>query len=802
MGQGVIQASFTAGELAPSLQGRVDFNKYYAGAKTVRNFIVRQSGGLTNRPGTRLTGETKFSAAKKSRMIPFQFSPTQTYILEFGDFYMRVISNGGYVLDVGGNQVEFMTIYPESDLAEIKCVQSNDVITLTHPSYPPQQISRLSHTSWTLGAFNNVNGPFLDTNVDKTLTIHTDGVLGPVNVIADLDIFTPDMAGLMLYIEQNPDYGIAKWEVQTPVSINTKVRAGANYYQAVTSGTTGTVRPDHLEGSAYDGSPGVGWQYLHSGTGIVLITGFTDARHIQGTVMNRLPDSLVTANYTKPIQGAVVNGTVVVVQCNGHGFTVGSSVTISGIVGMTDLNGTWNIDLLSTFFDANHFVVSLSTAQVYISGGTVVMSAYAMPAYKWALEAWGGSSGYPATVSYFQQREIFAASAGKPQTWWMSTSGGYLDFGKSVPLLDTDALNYTLASRQLEEIRHAVDLTKLLLFTCSGIWIVSGNSDGVILPGAINVKRQVQDGASHTAPLVIGSEALFITEKQNQIKAVGYNWQKDSYLGQDLTVMSNHLFEGHQVTSWAYQKTPFSTVWAVRDDGILLSMAYLPEQEVVGWSWHDTDGFYEDVVCVSEGLEDAVYVQVLRTINGVPRRFIERFANRKTLDIKDAFFVDCGLSYQGAPAAVFSGLDHLEGKLVSILADGIVESQQIVAGGQVALSRAYSTVHVGLPYLSDIETLDMSVPGSDLLIKQKIVHQVTALLQETVMLLAGPDFVRLNLQRQNRDFYGAPVDMVTDQVQLRIPTSWSRGGNVCIRQEDPLPITVLALVPEVTAGGS
>jgi hypothetical protein len=823
MAQGVVQPSFSSGEIAPALYGRVDFAKYYTGVKTARNFIVRRSGGLTNRPGTRLAAETKFSGAKKSRMIPFQFSPTQTYVLEFGDLYMRVISNGGYVLAdgsagvIGGYiisgppPVEIATIYQAADLDEIKFVQDHDVMTLTHPNYPQQQLSRYSHTNWVIGAFSNVNGPFLDINIDQSKTISASGTDGSVTITSNSDIFESNMVGQLLYLEQNPDYTIPMWEVQISVAANSQIRAGSNYYMATTSGTTGTVRPDHAEGISYDGNPGVGWLYLHSGFGIVLITGFIDTKHVTATVLSKLPTSLVTASFTKSITGAVVvgSGDKVYVTCPGHGFSSGDSVTISGVTGMTELNGTWTLDkgdgywTSGLLWDADHFFVAMTPANAYVSGGSAVKSALAMPAYKWALEAWGGDSGYPATVSFFQQREIFAGSAGKPQTFWMSASNGaYLEFGKSVPMVDTDALKYDLASKQLEEIRHAVDLTKLLLFTCTSVWIVAGNSDGVILPGAINAKRQVNDGSSHTPPLVIGSEALFITEKLNQIKAVGYSWQKDSYLSSDLTVMSEHLFEGHQVVNWAYQKTPFATVWAVRDDGVLLSLTYMPEQEVIGWCRHDTDGLYEDVVCVSEGNEDALYFQVLRTINGVPRRFVERAAMRKIFDVKDAFFVDCGLSYSGPPATAFSGLSHLEGKTVSILADGIVEAQQVVTGGAVTLSRAYSTVHIGLPFQSDIETLDMSVPGSDLVIKQKIVHQVTALVQETVGLLAGPDLDHLDMMRQDRDFYDEPVNMLTDQVQVRIDTSWSKGGSVCISQQDPLPITVLALVPEVTAGGS
>jgi len=808
-GQGIVQAAFTAGELSPSLWGRVDFNKYYSGAKMLRNFFIRQQGGASNRPGSKLVTETKFSAVDAVKMIPFQFSPTQSYILEFGELYMRVIMNGGYVLS-GGVPVEIATIFHASDLALIKFTQSFDVMTLTHPSYPVQQLSRLSHTSWTFAPFNNVHGPFRDINIDKTLTIHADGVVGAVNLTADLDTFTSDMVGLMLYIEQNPDYGISKWQVQAAITINSKARSGQNYYQAVSTGTTGTTPPSTLEGTEYDGSPGVGWQYLHSGFGILLITGFTDTKHIQGTVLSRLPDSLVTANYTKPITAAVSAGSgYVYVTCAGHGFTSGQSVAISGVLGMTDLNGTWTLDQGTAIFglgflwDANHFVVKLTTAQIYTSGGSAVMSAYAMPAYKWALEAWGSTDQYPGTVAYFQQRQIFAGSPGRPQTFWLSTSAGYTDYAQSVPLQDNDGYNYTIATKGLEEIRHLVDLTKLLMFTSGGVWVVNGNSDGTLIPSATSAKRQINDGANHLAPLVIGSEALFVLDKGTQIKSVGYNWQKDTFLGNDLTVMSNHLFENNQIIAWAFQKVPYSCVWAVRDDGVLLSLTYLVEQDVIAWCPHDTDGFYEDVCVVTEGQEDALYVTVRRNIGGVDHRFIERFQSRLFKDPTDAFFVDCGLTYSGAPATIISGLDHLDGKTVSILADGCIRPQLVVAGGSITLDAPASKVQVGLPYCSTLETLDLSVPQGDTVVHQKNVNQVTALVQETAVVHAGPSVDRLIPFRTPPPVnYGAPIALVTDQAQIRIASSWSKGGNVVIQQSDPLPITILALVPSVTVGGS
>lgn len=807
MPQGVIQSSFSSGELSPSLYGRVDFNRYYTGLKTCRNFIVRQYGGVSNRPGTRFVGEPKNSGSKAVRLIPFQFSTVQTYVLEFGDYYMRIIMQdsvtglSGYVESAPGVPVEVVTIYPESSLFMLKFTQSFDVLTITHVDYPSQQLSRTSHSAWAFAAFDNVNGPFKDVNTDTSKTVSTNATTGSITVTSNADIFTSDMVGLIFYMEADPNaqaVSVRKWEVSKTIAINDVRRAGSNYYKALTSGTSGTVRPTVLEGVENDGDPGVTWQYQHSGFGIVLITGFTSTKVVTGTVLKTLPETLVTSTTSKTITNAVAGVSTVTVTSAAHSFASGETITISGVVGMTSLNATWQV----TVIDANTYTVPLITVQVYTSGGTAVKTLTASASYRWALEAWGSADKYPGTVSYFQQRQLFAGSTGRPQTFWMSTVAGYTDFSVSIPVIDSDAANYTLASREVHEIRHAIDLTKLILFTSGGIWVVAGNSDGVVTPAAINVKKQVNEGVSHIPPLVVGSEALYVTDKSGQIKSVGYNFQKDSFLGIDLTVMSSHLFEGHEVVSWAFQQVPFSCAWVVRDDGVLLCLTYLSEQEVIGWSRHDTDGLYEDVCVISEGNEDAVYVVVKRTIGGVARRFVERMANRYFSTIADAFFVDCGLTYDSTPATVFTGLDHLEGKTVSILADGAVHSQQVVSSGSVTLDFAASVVHIGLPYTSDVATLDLSIPNSGLLTKKKLVNEVTILLQDSVGLYAGADYDHLiPYQQRQSETYGQPIQPMTGQAEIRIASTWSKGGSLVIRQSNPLPITVLAVVPEVTAGG-
>lgn len=884
----ISQPSFTTGELTPSLYGRVDLARFYTALKTCRNFIVRPFGGVMNRAGTGFCTEVKDST-KKVRLIEFIFSSTQSYVLEVGPQYIRFITNGGYVLD-GGVPVEITTPYLEDDLALIKYVQSADVMTLCRQTFKQRQLNRFSHTSWTLTDFDNTGGPFLDINTDTAKTVRTSNNVGNVTITANSAIFSNADIGRLFYIEQNPNANVRRWEVQKSVQINEIRRAGSSYYRAITAGTTGTVRPSVLEGYENDGDPGVAWEYIHSGYGIVKITGYTSATVVTGTVVSRLPDSVVGGAQTRNISGAqafdpdATPGTgdeYVWVTCNGHGFSNGDVVTISGVVGMTILNNTWTISVI----DSNRFRVNVDvTGQTYTSGGVATRTLTAVETYKWALEAWGGNQKYPTTAVYYQQRQVFGGTVGLPHTAWMSKSGGSLDFGQSVPLLDDDAITFALKSEMANEIRHFIRMKSLIALTSEAAWIIQ-KEQGNLVP---ITDPQDQGGASHVRPLKIGKKAIYVEDKGGAIRSLGYEFSSDTYEGQDLTLTASHLFFGKTIVDWAYQKVPFRCVWIVLDDGGLVGLTYLPDQEVVGWHRHDTDGLFESVCCVPEGSEDAVYVVVKRQINGVWKRYVERFNSRFFTKIEDAFFVDSGLSYDGRTVAAnvvytlsggtdwtyqetltfttttdffvgisdvndeivlydatgqalrlkiieyvstkivkvlasrtvpeefrgiqktgfqmardsFSGLGHLEGKTVSVFADGNVHGEKVVTSGSIQLETPAVVVHVGLPFDSDFETLDVNIQGQSIQDKKKNVRSVTLLVEKTRGLRVGPDPNNLlDVLPVPSGEYDKPISEVTGQMECNIISDWSTGGRVFVRQSDPLPVTILAAIPDVAIGG-
>lgn len=679
------QVSFTSGELAPSLYGRVDFNRYYTGLRSCRNFIVRPFGGIVNRPGTRFISEVQ-NSDYRHRLIPFQFSTAQTYALLFGQYTMRVIKDGAMVLYPSGHAsagqpVEIVTPYPASALNRLKYTQSADVMTICHPSYPPQQLSRTDHHLWSFAAFANENGPFQEINTDQSISVYASAVTGAVTVTSNVNLFTSAHVGMMLYLEQSPDSLTAVWEVDKSVKVNTVRRAGVHYYKAVNNETTGTVKPDHTEGISYDGNDSVAWDYLHSGFGIVLITGYTSAKVVTGTVLKRLPDQVMTASASKTITTLTPSsGGNVKVTIAAHGYADGVAVTVSGVTGTTGANGTWIITVL----DADNFELTGCTdTTAWAGGGSVLLALSALPTYKWAFEAWGGDQGYPGCVSYYQQRQVFGGATDSPQTTWMSRTKGYRDFGVGNPILDDDALDFTVASNEVNEIRHFVELSELVLLTSGGPWLVKGSQDGVLIPSAISVKRQSIGGASHVQPVIVGNQALYVLDKGKAIRSLGYVFSSDQFNGADLTIASNHLFTGRTVEEWAYQCEPLGAVWCVRDDGTLLCLTYMPEHEVVGWSRHDTDGLFESVCSISEGDEDAVYVVVLREINGQSVRYVERLASRFDTDYRNAFFVDSGLTYDGRNGTdesivISGGTDWAYGETLTLTASAALFSSSSV----------------------------------------------------------------------------------------------------------------------------
>lgn len=585
--------------------------------------------------------------------------------LAAGKWYALVASADGAVL-------ELPTSYTEAELRSLVVSQNADVLTVTHNNHPPMLLSRYSSTKWTFQPQQLNSGPFEDDNVSPATAVWVSATTGPgITISATKPLFYAKHVGMLFKISQK-DFG-QSWLPGKAATLGDIIRSGGNYYIALTTGTTGQNIPIGTGDHWNDG--GVDWGYLHNGYGVARITAVAGGGlSCTADVLSRIPDGATTTGYVSEVNlgSAAASGALTKYTVTAHGLPAGfygtALVNLTWVgwrVRAAGLVVGWNalpvryIDANTLEFQLDWYLVNLGSDDQY---GIVAnkfkppLNATTSASYKWAFGAFGNPAlgdatngygpGYPAAVTYYQQRKVFGGTLANPDGIWTSKTGSFDDFGQTNPVLDDDSVVYKLSSSQVNQIRHLLQLDKLLVLTQGAVWATgTGNQTDVLTPGNIGVKLQSYQGVSALPPIGIGGAALYVQEMGQIVRDMNYQWANDAYTGQNLTAKGSHLVDGHSLVEWAFQQSPLNVVWMVRDDGVLLGLTYLREQEVAGWHRHDTDGLYESVCCVTEGNEDVLYVTVKRNIGGATKRYIERFATRLVTDIKDAFFVDSGVSY-------------------------------------------------------------------------------------------------------------------------------------------------------------
>ena len=413
------------------------------------------------------------------------------------------------------------------------------------------------------------------------------------------------------------------------------------------------------------------------------------------------------------------------------------------------------------------------------------------------------SGDYPGAVSYFEQRRAFAGTNNKPQNIWMTKSGTESVMSYSLPIREDDRISFRVAAREANTIRHIVPLTQLLLLTGAAEWRVSSLNSDAITPTTISVRPQSYVGASNVQPVIINNTLLYGAARGGHIRECAYNWQANGFISGDLSLRSAHLFDSYEVTDMTYAKAPQPVVWFISSSGKLLGLTYVPEQQIGAWHWHDTDGTFESCAVVAEGADDRLYCVVNRTIGGVTKRYVERMGSRAFVDPADAFFVDCGLTYSGTAATTISGLSHIEGKTVNILADGAVHPQRVVSGGAITLDQAASKVQIGLPITADAQTLPLAaaIDNSYGQGRFKNVNKVWLRVFRSSGIFVGADADNLvEAKQRTTEAYGTPPALKSDEIQVVLTPTWAASGQVFIRQSDPLPLTLASMTLEVALG--
>jgi hypothetical protein len=732
--------NFTGGELSPRLDGRNDLAKYSSGCKTLQNMIVFPHGSAARRPGTNFVAEVE-NSAEKTRLIPFEFSTTQTYILEFGDQYIRFYKDGGAILEANKTITGITQANPGVVTATAhgysngNTIVISGVVGMTQVNGKRFKVANVTTNTFEL---QTIDG----TNVNTTsFTAYTSGgianrvyQIATTYLTADLFQIKYAQSADVMYL-CHPDYSVKKLS-----------RTGH------TSWTITEV--DFTNGP-----------YLDDNTSTVT---FSTSAHTVGTGRDLTASA---ATFASTDVGRLVRFR------DGYGeitaFTSTTAVTITIIVDMGSTSSSTD----------------------------------------WALGAFSDTTGYPSCVTFYEQRLVFAGTEAQPQTLYFSKSGDYenMDENRGGTIADDDAIIYTIASNQVNAIRFLSATRTLIVGTVGGEFSVSGGgTDDPITPTNILIKKQSNHGCANTDAIPVGNVTLFLQRAKRKIRELAYNFDVDGYVAPDMTILAEHISETG-FNELSYQQEPNQIIWAVREDGQLAGLTYQREQQVVAWHRHIFGGAFSTGNAVCETVatiptndkEYQTWVIVKRTINGVTRRYVE-YLNQFDFNEDDNTefnFLDSQLAYSGSATVTITGLDHLEGQTVSVLANGSTHPDRTVTNGSITLARSSTKVKVGLPYTSILQTMriDAGSQNGTSQAKTKRIYNITVRLYESIGVEVGPDLNNMEAIpfRSSAQLMDTAIPVYTGDKEVEFRGNYETDGYIYVRQTQPLPLTVLSLYPEL-----
>ena len=774
------------------------------------------------------------------------------FVSNGGNIYYCIVANTSgatFAADLAAGkwraQTDYQIVTPWSsaDIFQLKFAQSADVLYVAHPGYAPRTLTFYSSCNWALSAYTFLAGPFMVENTDQAFTITPSGVAcgAAISLAANKHAFYAGQVGaLFQLIDTISSSTIAKvftgaYDATTaPNQVSGTLQCGHNW-SIITSGFwIGTISIQvsidngatwetiqNISSSAIDdnfataGDTGFDQCLIRMISGGSWITGFTawapredciagviyEATSYLGTPWPSYVKCLIKHTASNNIQDDIDKGNMQVLSatCNLTAATF-NWIGVVQITGVT--SGT------------------AASATVLPIGKTTTGLANTSATWQWSEGSWSTYRGWPSCVTFFQDRLCWAGTPAEPQTIQLSRTGSYPDFSTSEPIQADDAFSIVLPSRTLNSIQNIVVMPQgLVALTTDTEWLIQPGAAGLASTD-VSTLYQGSRGSSAISPAVVGIEMLLMQRMGSVMRNLIYQLAVNGYFGDNISLSSQHLFTGYTIVELAYQQEPDSILWAVRSDGVLLSCTYMRDQEMNAWTRHDTLGKFESVCVIpdyADGYNQPWFV-VNRTLNGQTVRCIEYLASRDMgTDPADQYFVDCGISYAGSPATVFNGLNHLEGLSVAVLADGNVSSGMAVGGGAITLPQAASKVQVGLPFVSDVETLRIEAwtfPGTSqgrrIAIPEAILRfwnsrggYLKAMSQDSAAPAAtgtaGFDPIH---QRNASDDPTQPMPLRTYDYKLTLNGGYDFGAHLFYRQVDPLPFHLLGIFPKAVVSES
>lgn len=700
----------------------------------------------------------------RSFLFPFKYSHRVAYVVEFSHLKIRLYAQRelvrGHVLSTSGETseepdesfppIELASPYTYSDLwddAELCCkiqtIQHSDIMYIFNAKHPIMLLKRYANDDWRLEELELRNGPFLSMNTSETM-IQVTEKSGTTQLTSSNDLFVQTDVGRLVRLRVLDD-DTKPWSAGVNVSA-LEIRSSDNkYYMAVGTGQTGAIKPVHSEGTRSDG--GVSWQYVHDGIGIVKITEFIDAQHVNAQVISRLPDALE-------------NGTV-----------------------------CWELGMIHQ-----------------------------------------GTS-YPISGAFFRNRFAFLVNSETGPNVCLSFSGDYnnfsdIDCGEATA---ETAITVPVLSTEFNEGKWIYARDALFVGTgAAEFYIDAITSSQAMASDNIRISQISTVGSKAIMPVAIGAHVLFVDRYGLSLRDLMYNYYNDGYDQTDVSILGKHLFQS-RIVSMVYQEVPDKVLWCLVGDGTLAAITFSSEQEVAAFSRHDVSGTIESLAVIPnlDDNRDELWLEVQRVVNNAYRRTVEwmdsgmpqampitlnNSDNLEAKSIQEARYIRQNAVYLDA-AVVFdktdeddgtelSGLEHLEGKEVSLFADGVVLPSQVVYNGKITVPNNVSHLVVGLKICSQFIPQNIYIPneyGSGIGQKQRINHVLLTLY------LSGGGQIGENensltdiLYRQVDAPMNEPQELFSGNKEILFngsTTQKEQAANFLIQTTSPLPLNILAFVP-------
>ncbi|WDY60393.1 hypothetical protein [Pseudomonas sp. PSKL.D1] len=770
----ILQPSFSAGELAPATAARADLNRYFTGLKTCRNYMIMPEGGARNRSGYRFLAETKISA-RVSRLIPFQFSTEQTYAIEVGHLYMRFYTNGGQLLD-GGVTYEISTPYEEQHLFELNFTQSADVLTIVHPSYAPMELKRLGATNWTLTAISFMPSIAAPTGLTATPLSGGSGDTTEfryvVTAVAAGEAAEESVASAPASVDA--------WDDKSGADLTWTAVAGADHY------------------NVYKENNGSGiFGFIGMATG----TTFTDLN-----ITAEKDDTPPT--YANPFEDGNNPGVVGYYQ---QRLTFAASASKPQTMWMSKVGAFNNfgysqprkdddaIELTIASNQVNRIraLVPLKELLVLTSGAEVTIAGDATgikPTNIRAIfQSYIGSSPVPPAV--YGNTALYVQARGQKiaDLSYSYTSDGFQ--GQDLTVLSSHLVRgYEIKAMTLAQVPNSVlwcvrnDGAKLGFTYLPAQEVFSWHrhdTDGAF-ESIVSIPEGDEDAVYAIVRRVIAGTTKRYVERlaSRELRRYGSG---EYWFDRAFFVDSGLTYDGRRTgtatltggTDWAFPNPlTLGTSEATFDAGMVGRSVIM----------------YGDGTLTSAG--DILTVKILAYVSPT-------VVSVEPQTVVPASLRSVSATRWGIAASTVSGLGHLEGKTVSILADGNVAPQQVVTGGAISLDSPSLVVHAGLPIEADFETLDVTLPNNPAFLgNRKRTNELVVFCEESRGLFAGPDAQHLReFKQRSTENYGEPITLLTGRAEILINCTWNDSGRVFIRQSDPLPITILGVMLNVQAGG-